>query len=110
MINLTTPWDPGSADPSASYTHAEVSDVSFNVARKSLNLTVMYGTEAAGVFTEGKANPLGFRIADNGAGGTDYTDFEALTAVDGTEKCLDAYKRALCQWLIDKNKLAGTVV
>ena len=57
MILLTTPWDPGSEDPSASYTHANVANVSYNVARKTVNLTVVYGTAPSGVFTVTSPSP-----------------------------------------------------
>ncbi len=110
MINLNTAYDPGSLDSGASYTHVEITNVSFNVEHQAINLSLMYGTAPSGNFLQGKSSAGSFRIANDGQSGTDWDVFEALTAVDGTEKCVDAFTRALCQWLLNKSHFAGTIV
>lgn len=110
MINLTTPYDPGSLD-TANYTHVEVTNISFHVLQESLNISTLYGTAPGGVFTGGKAAALPFRIInDVPEGSTNYDDFEALLATGPTEKCVDAFRRALCQWLLDQSHFIGTIV
>jgi len=108
MILLTTPYDPGSLDPGQSYTHCDATNVSFDTLQKRIHLSVQYGTVSGGELVPGKANAVPQVIADEG-GATDYTDLTAILTTGSTEGCVDAFRRALCQWLLDKGHAAGTI-
>jgi hypothetical protein len=109
MIELSTAYNPGSLDAGQSYTHCDVTNINFDTLQKRIHLSYQYGTLSGDELAPGKARPVAMAIADE-AGGTDYADLRAIMGTGATEGCVDGFRRALCQWLLDKGYEIGTIV
>lgn len=110
LIALTTSYDPGSAAGDGPYTHAGITNVSWQPESNRIDLAVGYGTNAAGDLVPGAAATKE-RATIHDQGGTAYADFLAATTSDGVEKCPAAMERALLIWVKDNiAALAGTIV
>ena len=105
-ILLTTAYNPGDLD-AGTYTHVDVVHCNHRYQPETVSIHTMYGTLSGGDFVQGKATGGPFNISDDG--GTDLTDLKALVS-NASEPCADAWKRALCQWLIDKGHFLGSTV
>ena len=107
-ILLTTAYDPGDLDPGQTYDHADVHAMSWNVPDKRIHLSCVRGVLASGEVTPGKGRVIPVTI-ENVDPDTDYDDFVALLS-NASEPSGDAMRRSCCQWLLDKNHFAGTLV
>jgi len=104
LIDLTTDYDPGSADTGGSYTHVGVSNLGFNQSQSRIDVAYEYGKVVEGAFVAGNAP----KVTTPPIMGDDYTALEALLSSED-EPCLDAFLRALLQLAITKTWFAGTI-
>lgn len=103
---LTTPYDPGAADPSGSYPRGKILGFSIDTEKSTIHFDLEYGDVNGDVWERGGAAPRKqYVVAD--------ADYDAMvvgetTAGEGHVIYAGA-KRVLYQWLIDNGHEAGTV-
>lgn len=109
MIELTTPYNPGSVDPGKTYTHVQI--VEFHKAEITLLLVCQYGYLVEGNWAVGFAKALEMHNIrdDPNTLCTDFTDMMAALAEED-EKAWVAVDRLGCAWLIFKEIYPGTYV
>lgn len=128
MLQLTTPYNPGDADPGASYTHVKITSmrVVFDEDEEppGILLTAHRGTFESSVWARGAAAlAQTFKVADHPeitdtegevvtAADPQYTTMIAalVAAGDVGERKYDVIAKELYQWLIDQGHFVGTYV
>jgi len=109
MIELTTPYNPGSDDPGKLYTHVRI--VEFYKSESMLQLVCQYGYLDTGNWVVGFAKPLEWQYIrdDENIPSTDFTDLMAAISEED-EVVWDGVDRLGCGWLITKSIYPGTYV
>lgn len=115
MIQLTTPYAPGSLDPGQTYTHAKVRGYRVDRAGQFIELDTILGYLTAGLFTEGNC-PLGrFTVRDlqrpapgDALNHTNFSDLVGADGVTGTD-ALATFEGAADQYLIDQGIYPGAL-
>lgn len=109
MIQLTTPYDPGSLDPGKSYTHVQIKAFHFSLRNQEIELEVEYGYKENSVFTSGKTKVQRHHIKDNALAGTMH--WSALVATVGIagKSVYRQVGEGLYNHLVDEGIYPGTV-
>ncbi len=125
-ITLTTAYDPGSLDPSQSYTKIKIITFAADVDTGAITMSVARGYDPGGGFVEGKLNRKSFSIMDipfmtdllddqsNPIPGTGHAANPHFTTITGkqtagVENIYDAVSEELYQWLLDEGHYAGII-
>ena len=114
-ILLTTPYEPGSEDPGAIYTHLDILSFQWDIVNDRISMELWYGIYTPPDFEKKKKvefnanNPHQHLIFDSPEFGNHFTDLSNYESKPG-EKALSSMRRVLCQLLVDSGKVSGTIV
>lgn len=105
-IELTTPWDPGSAD-TGTYPRCMILEVFHRRNLSNISFHTSCGDVVAGKPVPGVAS----RFTEHEISGADYDTILAAVSAAASEVYLDELDRQLLQWCIDNegSAYAGTI-
>lgn len=105
-VLLTTPWNPGDADPAKTYPRAQISALTIKPKEGAIHIVVEFGNVVDNEWVRGDASPQKAYLVS----GTDYDTMIAETTEEGDAGVIyTAAKRVAYEWLIANNHLAGTI-
>ena len=112
-ILLTTPYNPGSADPGKSYPRAKITGFSIDLHAKVIRARLEYGDVVDGAWVRGLVSTepevcIENKPADPGPASTDYDDMVAELP-DEEETIYVAAARVLYEYLLANDILDGTI-
>jgi len=112
-ILLTTPYNPGSADPGGSYPRAKITGFSIDLHAKVIHARLEYGDVVGGSWVRGRASMepevcIENKPSDPGPATTDYDDMVAELP-DTDETIYAAAARVLYEYLLANDILDGTI-
>ena len=103
---LTTPYDPGAADPGETYPRAKIRGFSIDTELSRINFDLEFGDMNGDTWEAGTASPRKQHVVED-------TDYDAMvveeTTVGEGHVIYAGAKRVLYQWLLDNGHEAGTV-
>lgn len=104
-IQLTTPYDPGDADPGVTYPRVIIFELVAHPTISEIELSCHYGTGTSTAWVDGVADPVVVHIR-----GTDYTTIIQALPLSGSERLYDGVSRVHYQYLLDNGHFSGTIV
>jgi len=104
-IDLTTPWDPGSADPGKTYDKCVVVNCYINPIMKYINLFYTKGYFVDGQFFSG----VGLIPEQRQINIESYDALAIACSTGAGEQYFEGVLRLMLQWLIDQGHVQGTI-
>jgi len=112
-VLLTQPYNPGDADPEASYLYAKINGFNIDLHGKTITVRIEYGNVVGGVWVRGPASIekqvlIQNQSADAGGPTTDYDDMISELPEE-SETIYNGAARVLYEYLLAEGILSGTI-
>ena len=107
-ILLTTPYDPGDADPEQTYARMKIRQLKHSVSGKEILCSCQYGNLVEGEWVPGVASDVMWHSIHNTDTVMHYDNLVSQSVVAG-ELVWTAPQKRVYQWLIDEGKYSGTI-
>ena len=107
-ILLTTPYDPGDADPGQTYARLKLREVRHLVSGKEIRCSCEYGNIVDSAWVPGVASEIMWHSIHNDDTTQHYDNLVSQSVVAG-ELVWTAPQKRVYQWLLDQSVYAGTI-